>query len=163
IRTVPDAEPQVLVVEGSNSVIDPYSACIIAAQRGEVYDICNKPVQPAPQLTSHVAPQPVAKPAIIAAAAPIRTMPHSFNFDTDNNFSTALEMAKKGDADAQYNLAKMYKDGNGVGRNYAEALKWMEKSASRGHSVAMMELAGMYKDGIGVQTNLELAYSWFNL
>lgn len=148
LRIVEDKTPPVIIVEGNGGDVDPYSACIMAAQRGEIYEICNKE----------------EKPKEIASLTPkFNTRDHSFNFESDGNFSTALELAKKGDAAAQNELALMYRSGTGVAKNYGEAIKWLEKSASKGNVQAMMNLAEMYRRGTGVATNLQLAYSWYNL
>lgn len=144
VRTVPDVEQPILIVDNPNFV-DPYEACEIAKARGQNFEICNKDA--------------VKKPAPLALA----TRPHSFAVESDANFSTALEAAKKGDTEAMNTLGSMYMTGNGVGKNYSEAMKWLEKSASKGNSKAMMNLAAMYRDGNGVLPNGELAYSWFNL
>ena len=37
--------------------------------------------------------------------------------------------AEQGDADAQYNLGRMYEDGHGVDVNYKKAIDWYEKAA----------------------------------
>ena len=39
--------------------------------------------------------------------------------------------AKKGDAEAQFNLGLLYKEGEGVPQNYVEALMWFDLAASR--------------------------------
>ena len=154
IKTVPDITPDVIIVD-DNSNVDPYSACIIAAQRGEIYDICNKhPANAVPVATKQTA-------QIVQPSSSLKQ--HSFNFDSEGNFSTAMEQAKKGDAEAQNNLGNMYRTGSGVAKNYGEAIKWLEKSASRGHVGAMLSLAQMYREGTGVAQNMALAYSWYNL
>ena len=44
------------------------------------------------------------------------------------DYATALQewrpLAEQGDADAQYFLGVMYEKGNGVPKDYAEAVKW---------------------------------------
>ncbi len=49
------------------------------------------------------------------------------------NYAVALPLFKKaaeqGSADAQFNLAGMYKYGRGVEENYAEAVRWYTKAA----------------------------------
>jgi TPR repeat protein len=43
-----------------------------------------------------------------------------------------LSAAEQDHAAAQYTLARMYADGNGLAVNRAEAIKWMTKSAELG-------------------------------
>ena len=42
------------------------------------------------------------------------------------------EAAKRGDADAQYNLGRLYYEGKGVRRDYRKAAKWFLASAEQG-------------------------------
>jgi TPR repeat protein len=117
----------------------------MAEERGETYEICKKPEAPKQETVA------------------LDSKPHSFGVEPDANFSTELELAKKGNTQAQNNLGMMYMTGVGVAKNYSEAMKWLERSASKGNTQAMMNLASMYRDGSGVLPNNELAYSWFNL
>lgn len=164
IQTVKDDESPILIVDNQEP-LDPITACILAAQRGKVYDICtqkkNSPQQNNYQVTSL---NQVAAPKIAATPKPaLSPKPHSFNLDTEGNFSTTLEAALEGKSAAQANLGIMYRKGDGVARNYPEAVKWLEKSASKGNIIAMLNLASMYQNGEGVIPNLGLAYSWYNL
>lgn len=53
------------------------------------------------------------------------------------DFSLAAELWKKlaagGDADAQFHLGVLYKDGIGLPQNSDEAIKWLKKSNAQGH------------------------------
>lgn len=44
--------------------------------------------------------------------------------------------AEQGDADAQYQLGKCYKHGDGVGVNRKESAKWFRMAAENGHGDA---------------------------
>ena len=46
------------------------------------------------------------------------------NAEFDRAFSIFLELADKGDTDAQFNLTNMYSGGIGTTQDYTEALKW---------------------------------------
>ena len=52
------------------------------------------------------------------------------------DFATAIRefrpLAEAGNAWAQYNLGVMYRNGKGVPKDYAEALKWYRLSAAQG-------------------------------
>ena len=50
------------------------------------------------------------------------------------------QAAVKGVAEAQYQLALIYKDGDVVAKSESLALEWMEKAAKRGHQKAQAEV-----------------------
>ena len=83
------------------------------------------------------------------------------------DYAAALEiwrpLAEKGDADAQYNLGHLYRQGLGVPKDLAEAARWYAKAAGRGVPNAQYNLALMYAQGQGVRQDLVLAYMWFSL
>lgn len=64
--------------------------------------------------------------------------------------------AEQGEADAQFNLARLYgsevngvyKKARAVPANDAEALKWYQRSAEQGHTQAQVKLAEMYAEGM---------------
>ncbi len=57
----------------------------------------------------------------------------------------------------------MYRDGHGVHRDDAEAVKWYRRAADQGYAKAQNNLGGMYADGQGVGQNETRAYLWFSL
>ena len=65
-------------------------------------------------------------------------------------FQEVLSRAEQGDASAQFNLGQMYKDGEGVPKDLAEAAKWWRKAAGQGHADAQFELGYAYKRGRGI-------------
>lgn len=72
--------------------------------------------------------------------------------------------ADQGDADSQFWLAWIYKDGNGVKRNYAEAAKWFKKSAGQGKTNSMASLAQLYMEGgPGLQRNVTEGIRWYKM
>lgn len=81
------------------------------------------------------------------------------------NFEVALRkwqpLAKKGDVDAQYNLAVMYANGQGVPKDTAEARKWLREPVMRGHAGAQFLLGLMFAHGLGVERDLVKAVSWY--
>ena len=69
--------------------------------------------------------------------------------------------AKKGLAEAQYNLAIMYATGSaGVKHNAATAAKWHQKAAKQGLAEAQYNLGTMYGTGRGVERDDALAAKW---
>lgn len=61
--------------------------------------------------------------------------------------------AEGGNADAQYYTGVMYADGQGVERNYAEAVKWYEKAAAQNQPDALVALARLRVLGLGVEAD----------
>ena len=69
--------------------------------------------------------------------------------------------AKQGDADAQYELGRMYGKGEGVEQDYTKAAEWFEKAAEQGHAEAQYNLGGLYFKGWGVAQDYTKAAEWF--
>ena len=67
------------------------------------------------------------------------------------------EAAQAGDARAQFNLGRMYLQGEGGPRDYAQALKWSEKAADQGIPGAQYDVARLYDQGLGVRRDPERA------
>jgi len=70
------------------------------------------------------------------------------------------ELAKRGDAEAQYLLAKMYNYGQGVETDYREAVKWYRAAAKQGYAKSQRSLAVMYARGHGVAKDTDQAIQW---
>jgi TPR repeat protein len=70
-------------------------------------------------------------------------------------------LAEQGNADAQWNLGTMDKNGNGVPQDYAEAVKWFRKAAEQGFAGAQYDLGVMYYGGTGVPQDYAEALKWF--
>ena len=80
---------------------------------------------------------------------------------TDIPSLTAL--AANGDANAQNELGVRYYSGQGVKKNFNEALKWFTKAAAQGFAKAQADLGSMYFIGKGVKQNNFIAYAWRNI
>ena len=70
-------------------------------------------------------------------------------------------LAEKGDFVAQFNLAKMYREGKGVSKDYKAAVKWFNLSAKQGNAVAQYHLGVAYSFGLGVVPDYEIALKWY--
>ena len=68
------------------------------------------------------------------------------------------EDAHKGDADAQFKLAQMYREGEGVKQDLDQAIYWVKKSAEQEYSPAQEYLSKLYYHGEGVERNLPEAF-----
>lgn len=83
---------------------------------------------------------------------------------TDQQMPTAvvwyLQMAKKGDADAQYNLGSVYETGFGVKRDLDEAVRWYKEAAAHDHQLAQLKLGILYVLGEGTRQSVIKGTSW---
>lgn len=73
-----------------------------------------------------------------------------------------LPLAEAGDAEAQYYIGVVYKDGLGVEINYDKFRYWTSKSAFRGSSSAMFNLGVMYEHSLGVPEDKNKALLWYS-
>jgi TPR repeat protein len=55
----------------------------------------------------------------------------------------------------------LYRNGEGLSQDYAEALQWFRKAAEHGHAQAQYNLGNMYLKGQGVTQDREEARKWF--
>src|ERR1051325_7078669 len=82
-------------------------------------------------------------------------------------FGTALRELKPaadgGHAEAQYLIGAMYANGQGVGKDAAEAARWFRRSADQGFAPAQNALGDSYRRGEGVAKNTTEAARWLEL
>ncbi|MCX8582755.1 MULTISPECIES: tetratricopeptide repeat protein [unclassified Gilliamella] len=78
----------------------------------------------------------------------------------DQAFIACNTEADQGDREAQYNLARMYAQGNRVKVDIG-ALYWYTKAADNGDTQAMHNLGVMYYKGDGIEKNSDLAKKYF--
>ena len=57
----------------------------------------------------------------------------------------------------------MYKNGQGVPQDYAEAVKWYRLAADQGIASAQFNLGNMYFNGQGVLQDNVMAHMWYNI
>ena len=57
----------------------------------------------------------------------------------------------------------MYKNGNGVLKDYAEAVKWWRLSAEQGNASAQSNLGVMYQLGMSVLKDNVTTHMWYNI
>ena len=72
-----------------------------------------------------------------------------------------LQLAERGNAQAQFNLGMMYENGQGVRQDDAEAFKWYQQAAEQGYAPAQVLLGAMYKNGQGVRQDDAEAVKWY--
>ena len=81
------------------------------------------------------------------------------------DYDTALKewrpLAEQGNAITQYNLALMYKNGEGIAEDNVEAAKWYQRAAEQGYASAQNNLGNMYYNGEGVAEDFTQAVKWY--
>ncbi|HEX9802749.1 MAG TPA: hypothetical protein VGB35_05820, partial [Gammaproteobacteria bacterium] len=65
------------------------------------------------------------------------------------------QLANGGDAEAQYQLANLYRSGRGVNKDLKSAALWARKAANQGHPKAQYLLAGLCEKGVGCKSESE--------
>ena len=80
-----------------------------------------------------------------------------------DNATAVRTLAEQGDAKAQFALGTMYRDGQGVARDYAEALRWWRKAAEQGVIDAQYALGNIYAGGTGIARDNIRAYMWYSI
>jgi len=80
---------------------------------------------------------------------------------TSKQAEEVRQLAEQGDLQAQVKLARMYETGQGVPKDFSEALKWYKEAADHGNALAQGTLGWFYQYGQGVETNFQTAISWY--
>jgi uncharacterized protein len=68
--------------------------------------------------------------------------------------------AGQGNAAAHYFLGTMYDYGEGVPKNFAQAIDWYRKAGDQGNADAQNNLGTIYYDGKGVPQDYTQALGW---
>lgn len=69
--------------------------------------------------------------------------------------------AARGDASAEFEVGARLAEGKGTGQNFAEAVKWYQRSAQKGFAQAQYRLGTLYERGLGTKTDLARARVWY--
>ncbi|MCF6256772.1 MAG: sel1 repeat family protein [Gammaproteobacteria bacterium] len=83
------------------------------------------------------------------------------NEDYAEAFTLFSRLAEEGNAEAQYNLAMLYRTGKGVKKDMGASFKWFQRAAEQGISDAQYYLAHMYDNGESVEKSLPKAFEWY--
>lgn len=86
---------------------------------------------------------------------------HEAEGASDETLSELRRKAEQGNAYAQFNLGIMYRFGQVVPQNYAEATSWFRKAAEQGLADAQYVLGTCYEFGEGVPQNYAEAAKWY--
>ena len=76
-------------------------------------------------------------------------------------FKKFRDAATAGHADSQFNVALMYEQGIGAGKDEKEAVVWYGKAAAQGNAAAQFNLGVMYENGRGTQVDFANANQWY--
>jgi TPR repeat protein len=98
----------------------------------------------------------------------IKTEPHADCDEVEKQAAASewtlwYRKARKGDAEALYNLGLLYRDGKSVAQDHAEAMRWFQKAASQGSAVARYAIGRLYHLGLGVTQNYPEAAHWYRI
>ncbi|MBM4205760.1 MAG: sel1 repeat family protein [Gammaproteobacteria bacterium] len=77
------------------------------------------------------------------------------------SFEETKHLAEQGNVDAQFNLGWMYRIGQGVPKNDAEAVAWYRRAAEQGDASAQYNLGVTYQRGEGIPKNDAEAVAWY--
>lgn len=80
---------------------------------------------------------------------------------TDAALEAMFQQAEEGDVNAQYNLGIMFYNGEGVEKDYAQAMQWFLAAASQGDAEAQFNLGIMIGRGEGVKKDPKISRQWF--
>ena len=81
----------------------------------------------------------------------------------DDDLAALITKADQGDAEAQYKLGLIYRNGQGVPQDNKEAARWYGLAADQGYALGQYNLGLMYAKGRGVPQDYIQAYMWYNL
>jgi len=83
---------------------------------------------------------------------------------SNGEFDALLRQAEDGSVEAQYEVGRLYYNGEGIPQDRGEALKWFLKAGEQQHAQAAFALGTIYDEkGQGVTQNRVEAYRWYNL
>ncbi len=83
------------------------------------------------------------------------------NEDYEKAFKQFQLLANEGEAEAQYNLAMLYRLGKGVKKNYKLSADWFRKAADQDVVDAQYYMGHSYDVGEGVSKNKKYAFVWY--
>ena len=74
-----------------------------------------------------------------------------------------LPHAVAGDRNAQAEIGRLYRKGQGMTRNYRRALNWFLRASKQGHLLATNSIGIMFENGSGVPKDDKRAECWYRL
>ncbi|MCM1078741.1 MAG: hypothetical protein NC344_02825 [Bacteroidales bacterium] len=86
---------------------------------------------------------------------------YSSEGNEEKAFECYMKAAELGYADAFYNVANAYLNGEGVERDFDKAFEWFQKAADSGDTSAKLKLAECYKRGAGCERDYAAAMALY--
>lgn len=83
------------------------------------------------------------------------------NESENSDLDSLLILAKRGSADAMYELGHRYYLGKNVEKDYHKAIQWWLKASDKGSAIAMNNLGSIYQNGLGVPVDLKQSATWY--
>jgi len=77
-----------------------------------------------------------------------------------SHLHSLVQASQRGDVKAQYQLATLYRDGNGIGLSFRKAFHLYHQSALKNFAPSQYQLGMMFRHGLGIRSNAELARYW---
>lgn len=170
-RTAPADVPHGMTIAGSNgplpdgAVADVYEQQVLASLSGKLGMIAAK--------QSAAALLPEKSGRIDASYSVPETLPGTSS--EDGGVASALDLppvtvgpmslrlaAANGDASAEFEVGARLAEGKGTGQDYAEALRWYQRSAAKGFAQSQYRLGTLYERGLGVTKDIERARVWYS-
>ena len=88
-----------------------------------------------------------------------------WNAYLDNQYQTAIQLwqpeAEQGNVELQHMVGFMYMQGQGVARDFDQAMMWFDKAAAQDYDAAMFAIGSMYENGHGVAQSNHKALDWY--
>ncbi len=81
--------------------------------------------------------------------------------DYEKAFQIFEPLAEAGNAEAQHNLAILYRGGHGVEKDLGKSQHWFLRAAEQGIAAAQYNLGYMYDLGEGVEQSDRYAFLWY--
>ena len=154
-----------------------------APSRPAAMEAAPAPTPAAPVAPEAAAPAPVSPAATPAPEAPAQTpatpargagltdplavgsiAPRTSNMaaiEAGAQAANLKQLAEKGDAAAQFDLAARYAEGRGLDRDPAAAVAWFEKAAAQGQAQAEYRLGVIYEKALGVTRDARKARDFY--
>src|SRR6266446_7039763 len=98
---------------------------------------------------------------LLLSSAPVFQMPAQQIEIDRKQVEEVKAKAEAGDADSEYQLGLRYYNGDGVAKNFSEAVKWYRKAAEQNYALAQYNLGGCYAFGLGVAKDDVEAVKWY--
>jgi TPR repeat protein len=107
--------------------------------------------------------------ALLLANKPITQTKQAILFEEESNTITTSQdylacfaLANQGDITAQYQLGLKLQQGEGIERDYSQAIHWYETAAKQNHLAAQVNLAKMRYHLSPLHKNYHQAFYWFS-